>query len=58
MMKTKTSKTEPEDWALPKATFTRKEFIENIRLVEEGPFYSLEEIKSIRQQWRKEQKSQ
>jgi len=52
-MNTKTVKLVKEkSWAIPGAKFTQEEFIDKIRKAEEGPFYTLEEMKELRKQWR------
>lgn len=56
-MSTKTVKpTKEKSWALPGAKFTHEEFIAKIREAEEGPFYTLEEIKEMRKKWRNSKK--
>lgn len=58
-MSTKTAKlTKEKKWALPGVKLTHKEFIAGIRKAEEGPFYTLEEIQEMRNQWRNSRKNQ
>jgi hypothetical protein len=55
----KTVKTKDEkNWALPGVKLTHEEFIAGIKKAEEGPFYSLDEIKALRAQWRNQRKNQ
>ena len=56
MRKTKTK--EEKNWALPGVKLTHKEFIDGIKQAEEGPFYTLEEMKELRKQWRNQKKNQ
>ena len=56
-MSTKTVKpTKEKSWASPGAKFTHVEFVEKIRKAEEGPFYTLVEIKEMRKQWKNSKK--
>lgn len=51
-MNTKIVKTDKQkSWALPGVKLTHDEFIAGIRTAEEGPFYTINEIRSMRQQW-------
>jgi len=36
--------TKEKSWALPGVNLTHKEFLEGIKKVEEGPFYTFEEL--------------
>jgi hypothetical protein len=57
-MNTKTGKSVKEkSWVLPGVKLTHREFIDGIRKAEEGPFYTLEEIKEMRKQWRSSRKN-
>lgn len=51
-MNTKIVKTDKQkSWALPGVKLTHDEFIAGILTAEEGPFYTINEIRSMRQQW-------
>jgi hypothetical protein len=45
------------NWALPNQTVTHEEFMDSIREAEKGPFYTFEEMKTLREQWRNSKKS-
>ena len=55
--KTKKQK-EVKNWALPGINLTSEEFVAGIHLAEEGPFYTLEEMQILRNQWRNSKKDQ
>jgi hypothetical protein len=59
-MKTvKTKKeTKEKNWALPGVKLTHEGFVAGIRKAEEGPFYTLEEVQIMRNQWRNSKKNQ
>jgi hypothetical protein len=44
---------EEKNWTRPGVKLTHEEFIEGIRKAEEGPFYTLEEVREMRKKWRK-----
>lgn len=58
----KTEKTKKEqieiNWALPGVTLTLDEFVAGIQKAELGPFYTLDEVQKIRNQWRDSKKEQ
>jgi hypothetical protein len=55
----KTEKTIKEkNWVLPGVNLTHEEFVAGIRKAEEGPFYTIEEVQIIRNQWRNSKKDQ
>ena len=58
-MKTESTKKEKKEknWTLPGVNLTQEEFVAGIHKAEEGPFYSLEEMQSIRTQWRNSKKN-
>jgi len=47
---------EENNWALPEVNHTPEEFADSIHLAEEGPFYTLEEVQILRNQWRNSKK--
>ncbi len=49
----KTKDTKQKSWATHGQTVTQEEFIAAIRKSEEGPFYTIEEIKKMREECRK-----
>ena len=49
---------EEKNWVLPGVKLTHEEFMAGIKKAEEGPFYTLEEMKDLRKQWRNQRKSQ
>jgi hypothetical protein len=49
----KTKDTKQKSWATHGQTVTQEEFIAAIRKAEEGPFYTIEEIKKMREECRK-----
>jgi hypothetical protein len=49
---------EEKDWTRPGVKLTQDEFISGIKKAEEGPFYTFEEMKELRKQWRSQRKSQ
>jgi hypothetical protein len=50
-VKTKKEK-EEKNWALPGVKLTHEEFLEGIHAAEKGPFFPIEEIQIMRNQWR------
>ena len=59
-MKTEILKKDKRDknWTLPGVNLTLDEFVAGIHKAEEGPFYTLEEMKILRNQWRNSKKDQ
>ena len=57
-MKAEKTRNENEEtnWALPGVFLTTEEFVAGIHLAEEGPFYTLEEVHILRNQWRNSKK--
>jgi hypothetical protein len=55
-MKTVKRKKE-KSWVLPGVKLTHEEFVAGIRKAEEGPFYTIEEVQSMRNQWRNSEKN-
>lgn len=53
--KTKKEK-EEKNWALPGVNLTHNEFVAGIHKAEEGPFYTIEEVQILRNQWRESKK--
>lgn len=47
---------EENNWALPRVNLTPEEHLAGINLAEEGPFYTLEEVQILRNQWRNSKK--
>ena len=47
---------EENNWVLPEVNHTPEEFVAGIHLAEEGPFYTLEEVQILRNQWRNSKK--
>jgi len=54
--RTKKEKKE-KNWTLPGVNLTHEEFVAGINKAEEGPFYTLEEMQTIRNQWRDSKKN-
>lgn len=54
----KTKETKEKDWTRPGEKLTHEEFMDGIKKAEEGPFYTLEEMQELRQQWRNQKKNQ
>lgn len=44
------------NWAFPGVNLTPEEFVAGIHLAEQGPFYTLEEVQILRNQWRNSKK--
>lgn len=59
-MKTVINKKQKEEksWALPGVKLTHEEFAAGIHKAEEGPFYTIEEVQKMRNQWRNSKKNQ
>jgi len=59
-MKTEIIKKDKRDknWSLPGVNLTLDEFVAGIQKAEEGPFYTLEEMQILRNQWRNSKKDQ
>ena len=59
-MKTVINKKQKEEksWALPGVKLTHEEFVAGIHKAEEGPFYTIEEVQKMRNQWRNSKKNQ
>ena len=59
-MKAEITKKEKKEknWILPGVNLTSEEFVAGIHKAEEGPFYTLEEVQIIRNQWRDSKKEQ
>jgi len=55
--KTKKEKKE-KDWTLTGVNLSYEEFDAGIHKAEEGPFYTIEEVQIIRNQWRDSKKKQ
>jgi len=53
----KTVITKGKDWTKPGVKLTHEEFLAGIKEAEKGPFYTLEELKALRNQWRSSKKS-
>ena len=53
MRTVKTKQTKEINWAIPGQTVTHDEFMKAIRKAEEGPFYTLNEIKTKMREWKK-----
>lgn len=51
-LKTTKPETEPKNWILPGVKLTHYEFVAGIRNAGKGPFYTIEEVKLMRNQWR------
>jgi len=47
-----------KNWALPGVNLTLEEFVAGIHKAEEGPFYTLDEVQILRNQWRESKKNQ
>jgi hypothetical protein len=54
-MKTETITTDKKSWALPGDPVSIDEFKNGIKEAEEGPFMSIDELKSSVEKWKKEQ---
>jgi predicted transcriptional regulator len=46
-----------KSWAIPGESLTMEEFKHGIKEAEKGPFYTIEESKSMIEQWRKKRNS-
>ena len=55
--KTKNDK-KNKNWALSGVNLTLDEFVAGIHKAEEGPFYTIEEMQLLRNQWRNSKKDQ
>ena len=53
MRTVKTKETKEINWAIPGQTVTHDEFMKAIKKAEEGPFYTLDEIKGKMTEWKK-----
>lgn len=56
-MKTKVKNAIQKNWALPGEPLSKDEFKKDIKDVEKGPFYSIEESKKMISEWRKQRNS-
>ena len=54
----KIKQSKEKKWVLPGLKLTHKEFIEGVKRSEQGPFYTLDEIKEMRRKWRSSRESQ
>jgi hypothetical protein len=54
--RTKKEKKE-KNWSIPGVNLTHEEFVAGIHKAEEGPFYTLEQMQTIRNQWRDSKKN-
>ena len=46
-----------KNWVLPGVNLTHEEFMAGINKAEEGPFYTFEEVKIMRNKWRTSKKN-
>ena len=56
-VKTTKPEIEQKSWVLPGLKLTHDEFIAGIHKAGKGPFHTIEEVQSLRDQWRNSKKN-